>query len=109
MKSVSLLFLLLVSITFSQAQTGTILGTVTQADSFSIASGVNIHIEKTNFITNTNGNGNYSFKDVPVGSYTLVISTIGYQTLKREISIKQNETVRADFSITESLLKLNIL
>jgi Fe(3+) dicitrate transport protein len=107
MKSVSLLFLLLVSIAFSQAQTGTILGTVTQADSFSIASGVNIHIEKTNFITNTNGNGNYSFKDVPVGSYTLVISTIGYQTLKREINIKQNETVRADFSITESLLKLN--
>lgn len=107
MKRISFLFLLLFSITFSQAQTGTILGTLTQADSLTIASGVNIHIEKTNFITTTNGNGNYIFKEVPVGNYTLVVSTIGYQTVKREISVKQNETVRADFSIIESLLKLN--
>lgn len=107
MKRISFLFLLLFSITFLQAQTGTVMGTLTQADSLTIASGVNIHIEKTNFITTTNGNGNYSFKDVPVGNYTLVVSTLGYQTIKREINVKQNETVRADFSIIESLLKLN--
>jgi Fe(3+) dicitrate transport protein len=107
MKRISFLFLLLFSITFLQAQTGTVMGTLTQADSLTIASGVNIHIEKTNFATTTNGNGNYIFKDVPVGNYTLVVSTLGYQTIKREINVKQNETVRADFSIIESLLKLN--
>lgn len=107
MKSISLTFLLIVTLTFSQAQTGVISGTITQADSLTVAPGVNIHLEKTNLGTTSNGNGNYIIKDVPVGNYTLVISTIGYQTLKREIYVKQNETVRADFSIIESLLKLN--
>ncbi|MFM9946108.1 MAG: TonB-dependent receptor domain-containing protein [Bacteroidia bacterium] len=106
MKSLSITILLSISIIFSQAQTGTISGKITQADSITVISGANVLIEKMNLGTTTNGNGNYSIKNVPIGNHILAISTIGYQTLRSEIIVKANETVIADFNITESLLKL---
>lgn len=107
MKNLVLTILLVFTLSFTMAQTGSITGTITQTDSLTVIPGANIYLEKTNFATSTNGNGNYTIKNVPTGSYILVISTIGYQTIKSEIRVLQNETVKADFSITESLLKLN--
>lgn len=106
-KNIVIVILAILVSTFIKAQTGTIIGNVTQSDSFTVIPGVGIHLENTKRGTVTNGNGNYSINNVPAGNYTLVISIIGYITLKREIKVVANETLEADFSLTEAISSLN--
>ncbi|MDZ7776021.1 MAG: carboxypeptidase-like regulatory domain-containing protein [Bacteroidales bacterium] len=84
MKTIIFTFIVSVAFVLSQAQTGNIKGTVTQEDNLSVLPGVNVYLENTNYGSMTNGKGNYIIKDVPVGSYKLVISNIGYLTKKRK-------------------------
>ncbi len=106
MKNIYLTLLSFFALISAQAQNGTLIGTITNTDSLTALPGVNIYLEKTNYGAVTNGNGNYTIKNVPVGNYTMVISNTGFLTIKNEISIIANETIRADFSMTESILKL---
>lgn len=106
MKTILLTLTLSFACFFAQAQTGTIEGTITQTDSFTVLPSVNIYLEKTKYGAVTNGNGNYIIKDVPVGNYILVISNIGYLTIRKEIIIKANETLKENFSITETISTL---
>ncbi len=91
---------------YTMAQSGSIEGKITQSDSINVISGIATYIEKTKYGATTNGNGNYVIKNVPAGNYVLVISSIGYNTIKREITIQANEALRADFSIIESVSAL---
>ncbi len=106
MKTISFTLILSFAFFFAQAQTSTIEGTITQTDSFTVVPGANIYLEKTKYGAATNGNGNYIIKDVPVGNYILVISNIGYETIKKEINIEANKTLKEDFSITETISTL---
>ncbi|WP_339736568.1 TonB-dependent receptor [uncultured Sunxiuqinia sp.] len=89
------------------AQEATIEGNIKQIDSTTALSGVAVYLEKTNLGASTNGNGNYIIKNVPTGNYTLVVSAIGYFTLKKEISIGVGETLKADFTLVESVTALS--
>ena len=89
------------------AQNGSIEGTITQSDSNTIISGVNIYLEKTNFGGVTNGNGYYKMENIPSGTYILIISNMGYNTIIREVTVQSNQALRADFSIVEAISMLS--
>ena len=51
----------------------------------------NIVIGDTNFGTNTDENGYFYITDVPVGTYRLKVSYIGYEELSREVEFRKGK------------------
>ncbi len=95
-------FLILTSSSFAQA---VLTGRVTDADTHEPLSFSNI------FITMPDGkvlgtpadlDGKYSLK-VPLGEYELVVTYLGYQTVKEVIHIQENGVVVKDFALTPAL------
>ena len=63
-----------------------------------------IAVENSSSGTYTDDNGRYSLPVVP-GKHTLVVSLIGYQTVKSTFNIQQNKTL--NFTLEESSVTLN--
>ena len=76
--------------------TGSIKGRITEHGKAPLPH-VNIILDKTSFHTATNDNGEYIIGNIPPGNYRLVISHIGYQSIGRDISVKQNDTVEYSY------------
>jgi len=89
------------------AENGTLEGKITHSDSLTVISGVNIFLDKTTLGTTSNGSGYYIIKDIPAGNYTMTISNMGYTTIKKEIIIQSNKTLKEDFSMTETVSMLD--
>lgn len=93
------------------AQNGAVEGKIMQADSIASLSSVSIYLQKVSTTklvkgTASNGNGKYSIKGVAVGKYYLVASAIGYESIKKELEIKKNETLELNFLMLESISTL---
>lgn len=52
--------------------------------------GASVALKGTNYYTLTDNRGNFSFPSIPQGSYTLVITYIGYAKLEKKIEIEEN-------------------
>jgi len=59
----------------------------------------------TKFGTRTNKNGFYSISSIPPGSYTLVVSFLGYERFERKINLKANEELRLDISLKQTAVR----
>src|SRR5215467_10773292 len=81
--------------------TGNIKGSITDNGKSPLPH-VNIILDKTNFNTTTNDKGEYIISNIPAGSYRLIISHIGYQSIKRDIFVKKNETAEYSYVLQES-------
>ena len=81
--------------------TGNIKGSITD-DLKSPLQQVNIVLDKTNFNTTTNGKGEYIISNIPPGYYSIIISHIGYQSIKRDIIVKKNETGEFSYALQAS-------
>ena len=88
------------------AQKGTLIGTIVQRDSSTALSGVSVYLDGTHLGTATNSRGQYVIKDIPPGEYTLVVSNIGYFTLRSQIHIRANEMLKADLTMIEAISTL---
>ncbi len=101
-----LLFLLVFTASFLFAQgTGKIAGSVKKA--FEPMPGVNVYLENTQLGSATDADGMYLIDKVPAGSYTIVASAVGYKTVKIEITVKEGETVKKDFTLVEDPLLMD--
>jgi len=89
------------------AQNSTIEGNIKQTDSTTALPGVSIYLEKTNIGTSSNGNGNYTINDIPAGDYTLVVSNIGYHSIRKKLTVENNSTLTLNFILTESISTLS--
>src|SRR5215469_2534131 len=85
--------------------TGNIKGSITDNGKSPLPQ-VNIVLEKTNFNATTNGEGEYIISNIPPGSYRIVISHIGYQTINRSIFVKANETVDCSYALQASSFEI---
>lgn len=100
--TISLMLLILTPV-FAQVDTGTILGTVTDA-SGAVVAGARVTLTSldTNsaLSTNTGGDGTYKFSPVKIGNYKVEVSSQGFQTMtQRNISVDVNSDVVANFSL----------
>ena len=51
--------------------------------------------------------GSFEINNVPIGSYTLVVSMVGYETIKREITINDSQVnLSLDFELMEAISEL---
>jgi len=100
----------------SVLQAQTIRGHITDAKNGETLIGATVHIEGTNFKSNTTVklDGNYIFKNVPAGIYKLKVSYIGYNTSKEytidvtadkvavlNIAMVDNSTALTEVVVTE--------
>ena len=74
------------------AQTGSLSGSVTDANTNDALPGVNVIVKNTTNGTNTDFNGNFSLNDVKSGD-VLVFSYIGYQTFEYTVSSSFNVSI----------------
>lgn len=80
------------------AQNGTIKGMVSSSDGEMLI-GANIFLKETTQGKTTDVNGTYSI-DVEPGSYTLLVSYVGYADVQNTVTVAANQTVTLDFVLS---------
>lgn len=85
------------------AITGSIKGKITDESQLSLA-GANVFIESLNLGTASDQNGEFYLSRVPVGTYELTISFIGYKTLKQDVNIEANKMAQVDIGLEPGVI-----
>ncbi|MCA9731053.1 MAG: TonB-dependent receptor [Deferribacteres bacterium] len=83
---------------------GNVSGTVTDAQSGDGLPGANIVVVGTTYGAAADANGDYEIENVPVGSYELRVSFIGYEIATQNISVSAGGTATADFALEQIAL-----
>ncbi len=87
--------------------TGKIVGQVVDAETGEPLPGANIQIEDTPMGAATDEDGQFLIINVPVGTYTVTASMIGYQTVKKTgVRVTSDFTTRLQFRLKPSALQL---
>ncbi len=88
---------------YSQAVTGTVLGTVTDASGAVVATAkvtvteVNTNVSRT---SETNSSGNYTFPDVPEGNYAVTVEAAGFKKgIQQNVRVDVNTSARVDVQL----------
>ncbi|MDC0636518.1 TonB-dependent receptor [Flavobacteriaceae bacterium] len=82
------IFLIIFSITCN-SQNNSLAGKI--SDGLENLSYVNIYIQNTKLGTSSNEDGYYQIKNIPSGTYKIVVSSLGYKTKTTEITFNKNE------------------
>jgi len=95
----------------SQSLNGTeIKGKVSDVNTKEELIGAVISFKEIKLNTGTNLNGNFKFKNVKPGNYTLVCKYLGYENLEKKLTINEGlKEIEFDFKITPSLKKLSTI
>ena len=91
MKFIFQIFLAVLISTSLTAQTGSIIGTITDGAEPMIFA--NVAIEGTSFGATTDELGNFKITNLPVGSYELAATVVGYKSINRPINIADNQQI----------------
>jgi TonB-dependent receptor len=91
-------FLLVLAISIYAQQTGIIKGRVLDENNLSLP-GANVVIESLNKGTVTDNYGYYTLTGIPEGNYELIVSYIGFNPGKKEVSLERGKTTVVDFSL----------
>lgn len=105
----TLLVVLTTFLAFQQAsaQTASIKGFVYIEKSGEPAIFTNVYLVGTNYGTATDDNGYFSLTNVPLGSYTLLSTSIGYDSAKVQVSLtKDGQVITKKLYINESSVDL---
>lgn len=95
-------FLLLLS-TIANGQTGSIRGTVYDADGIETLIGANIILKSDGSIgTSTGLDGTYLLENLSTGPQAILFSYTGYDTQEKEVIIEEGKTVVVDISLIQN-------
>ena len=97
MKNIILL-LSIICFQIAEAQEKNILFGKISSDGIALAD-ADIQIIGTKFSTSSDSLGNYKIENIPPGNYKIQASYIGSKNLRKNISLKQNESLRLNFEL----------
>ena len=107
MGKILLILSLLSSLILAQDEKGSIYGKVADAVSNQPLPGVNIILMGTNYGAATDVDGKFEIKEIPVNSYQVKASIVGYASeIKTDIIVRSSKPVQADFNLTEEAIQL---
>jgi len=89
-KLLSIAFMCLISATAAFAQSSTVSGTITDAETGEPLPQVNVFVMELQSGDATDFNGEYTIEDVAHGTYTLRITSIGYVSVEQQIAVDAN-------------------
>ncbi|MEX2531888.1 MAG: SusC/RagA family TonB-linked outer membrane protein [Gemmatimonadota bacterium] len=92
--------LLLGGTSLAHAQsTGTVTGTVTDAESGQTMAGAQVFIPATEQGVLTGSNGTYAIPNVPAGEHTVQVQILGYARMEQTVNVTAGATVTANFAV----------
>ncbi|MBO7315830.1 MAG: carboxypeptidase-like regulatory domain-containing protein, partial [Paludibacteraceae bacterium] len=109
MKKISILCCLLVAFNslIAKETDAHIVGHVVDKNTNEHLSFVNIMIKGTTIGTTTDASGHYFLENLPEGNYEMVVSSMGYSTITKNISITLGSTQEIDFEMEEDAILLD--
>jgi len=103
---VLLTFLSMILVFGLYAQTGTVIGKITDAKTGEVLPGANIVVDGTTKGVSSKVDGTYVLENVSAGQVTIIASFLGYKSLKKTISVKNGQSTTADFSLAQDMMML---
>ncbi len=79
--------------------TGSVAGTVRDAETKETLPSINVRLKDSPLGAATDINGAYAIRNVQPGSYTLVVSSVGYESIESSVQIRPGETTQKNFNI----------
>ena len=67
---------------------------------------INITLKGTTIGTATDATGHYFLKNIPTGTFTMLVSGIGYKSIEKEIDLTSVKSIEADFELEEDQIML---
>lgn len=105
--NIGLVFLIICGIpVVMKAQDANIRGFVYESKSGEPIIFSNVYLEGTNHGASTDVNGYFSITRLPAGRYTLLITYLGYDTIREEIQVKKGDVLNRKFLMKESAISL---
>ncbi|MBZ4188073.1 TonB-dependent receptor [Niabella beijingensis] len=80
-------------------------GTVYSSDDQPVANAT-VHIKNTSHVTITDKSGNFYFRRLAAGTYTVEVTFVGNDPVEQEVEVGQNETVTISIKINNTLPEL---
>ncbi len=93
LSSVSILLFLSIFSSSLQAQYGIIRGFVYEKETGEPVIYTNVYLYKTSYGAATDVNGYFVISKIPVGTYTLMVTYLGFDTLRMEVNVRKNEII----------------
>ncbi len=88
------------------AQTGSVSGRVTDSKNEGIP-GATVLIEGTSLGSSSNVDGTYNIQNVPAGPHTLVMSFVGYNSVRRPVTVVAGQNVEVTAGLAENVTQLS--
>ena len=101
----TLLFLLVSAAGFAQNH-ATIRGFVYDREDGEPVIFTNVYLEGTTYGAATDVNGYYSISQIPAGSYTLMVTAVGYDTTRVDVTVKRGDVLNERLLIAESSVQM---
>lgn len=97
----------LLGATVAHAQSGRVVGRVTEARTALPVVGANVEIDGLRLGAVTGGDGRYRIVNAPAGAHVIIVRRIGYSELRRTISVVAGDETTADFAVTATPISLD--
>ena len=95
------------AILFSQGTDGNIFGDVKSSSEGEHIPFATIYIEGTTIGTTTDETGHYMLVNLPEGNHIVVAKSMGYSTVRNNITIKEGQSIEVNFILEELTMSLN--
>jgi outer membrane cobalamin receptor len=89
------------------AHTGSIKGGVYDSSSLKPIEGADVYIPELNNSSVTDIFGTYFFKNLPQGTYTVIINHIGYDNATEKLTVNEGETITVSTRISPSQVRMS--
>ena len=103
-KSISII-IFATAVQFAMAQTASITGKILSEGR--LVEFANVVLKETQMIAVTDTSGMYQIKNIPVGSYQVEVSALGFNKISKSIALKAGENLNLDFDLIANNSLLN--
>ena len=103
---IALLLTFLSPLAFAQA-TGGLSGRITDANTQAFLRGVEVRLEGSDQRTSTDASGQYAFRNLAPGAYTVLFSYLGYGDASAQATVSAGETARLDMTLGGEVKELD--
>src|SRR3989442_13192854 len=91
---------------FCSAQTANIRGFVYEKETGEPVIFTNVYLKGTTYGAATDVNGYYSITKIPPGDYTLMVTSMGYDSISIPVSVKANDIITKKLHLAKASISL---